>query len=48
MKILLRAAFLVALVAASSGCAHMANPPPECHGTAVPINSTDIQTGARP
>ena len=48
MKTLLTAAVLAALAAATSGCAHMANPPPDCHGTAVPINSSEIHAEARP
>jgi len=47
MKTLFRAALLAALVGITSGCAHVPRPP-ECHGTAVPINSSDIHAEARP
>jgi Flp pilus assembly protein TadD len=47
MKTLLRAAVLAALVAIASGCAHVPKPP-ECHGKAVPINSSEIHAEVRP
>lgn len=47
MKKLLRAAVVAAWVGATFGCAHVAKPP-ECHGTAVPINSSEIHAEMRP
>jgi hypothetical protein len=48
MKSLAEATVLAAALLIISGCSHIPKPPPECRGTATPINTPEAPAAARP